>query len=879
MVTNQKAELKFNLCISSFKPKNMKSGKFILLLSFLCTLIYTTVTAQVSSSITPGVSLSLAKERARALQHVRYNLDFNIPADANMPVNGEEEIIFECLDNSVPLQIDFKAEKSQIKSIKVQGKNIDINFRDEHLIIPEKYLSKGTVHISIAFIAGKRPMNRNADFLYTLLVPDRARTLFPCFDQPDLKAVFTLTLSLPKGWKALGNAPIKDSSFAEGGNKTYRFLPSDTIPTYLFSFAAGKFSEAVESPDGRLMHGYYRETDTTKIRLSLDSIFQIQARALAFMKDYTQIPFPFQKFDFVAIPDFQFGGMEHVGAIQYNAATLFLDASATREKLNASTNLLSHETAHMWFGDLVTMRWFNDVWMKEVFANFMADKIGNSLNTNPNYDLKTLTVLYPAAYSVDRTKGANPIRQQLDNLQDAGSLYGNIIYNKAPIMMRQLELLMGEIPFRNGAREYLKKYAFGNASWPDLIHTFEKYTKENLETWNNVWVNEPGRPVFNYQIETNHKKITQLNITQKGEDGSNRVWPQLFSIALMYPNEVKEIKVNMRGSHIQVPEAKGQPIPLYILFNTDGLGYGVFPIDKNSIPKIDQLSNPIMRASAYINAYENMLNRSAINAHDLLQQNLKYIYQENEELTLGVLLGQIQSIYWHFITPSTRLKLESSIENTLWTLMQKNVEPNEKRQLFLSFTDLAGSRNALDSIYKIWLHCQPPEGVKLSEDDYTNLACGLALRLYPGYQEILAEQANRIQNPDRKARFQYLQPSLFADQAVRDSFFYSLGDAKNRTKESWVITALGFLNHPLRVSTSEKYLPASLDWLFDIQRTGDIFFPQNWLKASLGNYQTASAAEIVRHFLKEHPDYNPKLKEKILQSADNLFRAATMLKK
>lgn len=857
----------------------MKPPVLTVFLIFACAVISYPVTAQVNSSPIPGVSLSLAKERGSALRNIRYNLAFTIPEEASASVNGEVEITLECMNDLAPLQIDFKAAPSQIQQVNVQGKNIEIDFRDEHIIIPVRYLSKGEVSIHISFIAGSRSLNRNPDFLYTLLVPDRARTLFPCFDQPDLKAVFTLTLGLPEAWKALGNAPIKDSSFAEGGNKTYYFLPSDTIPTYLFSIAAGRFFESIESPDGRVMHGYYRETDSAKIRFSLDSIFQIPARALAFMEDYTQIPFPYQKFDFVVIPDFQFGGMEHVGAIQYNAASLFLDASATREKLNARANLLSHETAHMWFGDLVTMQWFNDVWMKEVFANFMADKIGNSLNTNSNYDLKTLTTLYPAAYSVDRTKGANPIRQQLDNLQDAGSLYGNIIYNKAPIMMRQLEILMGEIPFRNGVREYLKKYAFGNASWPDLIHIFEKYTSEDLEAWNHVWVNEPGRPIFNYQVQTSNKKITKLTITQKGEDGRKRIWPQLFSVALVYPDQVKEYKVIMKKNSISVPHANGQATPLYILFNADGLGYGVFPVDKNSIFRIAKLSNPVMRASAYINAYENMLNGRGITALELMQQNLRYINLETEELNLGVLLGQIQSIYWHFLNASTRLKFESSLEKTIWKAMQESHQSNEKRQLFLSYTDIAGSKNALDRIYQIWLDRQPPAGVKLSEDDYTNLACGLALRTYPGYAQILIKQANRIENPDRKARFQYLQPSLSVSQAIRDSFFYSLQNSKNRAKESWVISALGFLHHPLRATGSEKYLPASLEWLLDIQRTGDVFFPQNWLRANLGNYQTTSAADVVRRFIKEHPDYNPKLKEKILQAADNLFRGAAMLNK
>src|SRR6202012_3089969 len=123
-------------------------------------------------------------------------------------------------------------------------------------------------------------------------------------------------------------------------------------------------------------------------RLSLDSVFRIEGQALEFMEHYTGIPYPFEKLDLIAIPDFQFGGMEHVGAIQYKAGTLFLDSGATREQFIGRSNLLSHETAHMWFGDMVTMTWFNDVWMKEVFAHFMADKISNVTLPDGNYELK-----------------------------------------------------------------------------------------------------------------------------------------------------------------------------------------------------------------------------------------------------------------------------------------------------------------------------------------------------------------------------------------------------------------------------------------------------------------------------------------------------------
>lgn len=151
----------------------------------------------------------------------------------------------------------------------------------------------------------------------------------------------------------------------------------------------------------------------------------------------------------VVVPDFQFGGMEHPGAILFQNSTLFLDKNATQSQLNNRSNLLAHEVAHLWFGDMVTMDWFNDVWTKRFLPTLWQIKAQELLQISI-YDLKFLTTHFPAAYSVDRTIGANPIRQILDNLQNAGMMYEYIIYNKAPIMMRQLELLIGEDNFRKG---------------------------------------------------------------------------------------------------------------------------------------------------------------------------------------------------------------------------------------------------------------------------------------------------------------------------------------------------------------------------------------------------------------------------------------------
>jgi aminopeptidase N len=832
-------------------------------------------TRQASDMIEKGVPEALAIYRQKVMSKVRYALHLDIPSDRNANIAGRETVSFELKKDGNPVLLDFKEERDHLKTIHVNGKSISIDFRNEHIIIPARYLISGLNTVKINFIAGELSLNRNREFLYTLLVPDRSRTLYPVFDQPGLKARYQLSLTLPNDWQALTNAPLKDS-VVKGNNKTYHYEESDVFSTYLFSFTAGKFDKRSKVVNGRPMHFFYRETDSNKLRLSMDTVFGLHAASLKYLEDYTAIKYPFKKFDFVAIPDFQYGGMEHVGAIDYKASTLFLDSGATKDQENARSGLIAHETAHMWFGDLVTMQWFNDVWMKEVFANFMADKITQGQQEKSNYALKFLLTHFPRAYSIDRTEGALPIRQPLSNLQEAGTLYGPIIYNKAPVMMRQLERLMGEKAFRDGLRTYLSRYSYGNATWPDLIKILDRLTPADLEAWNKVWVNTAGRPNIEYSIEQEKGLITKFSITQKGERSSNYVLPQFFEISLVYADHVKELTVNMNRSEVELKELKNRPMPLYVVFNSSGQGYGMFPVDSKMFSQIGKLKSPVERASVYINLYENMLSGNAMRPVELLNLYLENVTKESEELNLGMMTGYITDIYWRLLLPADRTAMAPKVENILWNAMKNETLPNKKKILFRTFQHLALSKNSLDMVYRIWKDQQPPMGVRLSEDDYTTISLNLAVKDYPARQ-ILDEQIVRVSDPDRKLRLQFLLPALSSDEKTRETFFTSLRDQKIRKKEAWVADALSYLHHPLRSFSSKKYLKASLEMLQDIQLTGDIFFLSAWLNASFGSYQTSEAANVVRSFLELNPGYNPKLLAKILQAADGLFRAEKLL--
>ena len=218
--------------------------------------------------------------------------------------------------------------------------------------------------------------------------------------------------------------------------------------------------------------------------------------ALDWMEEYTGMPYPFAKYDFVVLPGFQFGGMEHAGATFYNDTRLFLSANPTPDEILRRIELIAHETAHMWFGDAVTMKWFNDVWTKEVFANYFAAAITEPLFPEVNHELNFLRTYKAAAMAQDRTAGRTAIRQSLDNMNNAGLVYNNIIYNKAPVMMRKLAAMMGEDAFKAGIREYLAEFKYGNATWDDLIAILAKHTDEDVAGFSRTWVDQPYWPEY-----------------------------------------------------------------------------------------------------------------------------------------------------------------------------------------------------------------------------------------------------------------------------------------------------------------------------------------------------------------------------------------------
>ena len=788
-------------------------------------------------TIEKGVSRSLAQYRSDNISQIRYSLSFMVPEVKDKPISFFETLRFSWRGDE-DLQIDFQGNADQLDgAIMVNGKSVKTDLRNEHIIVPKRYLKLGENKILIGGYSGDQALNRHDDYMYTLFVPDHARSAFPCFDQPDLKAVFDLELDLPEDWVSISNDTQKP------------------IPTYLFSFTAGKFLVQQATRDGRTLTGLYRETDPDKVA-QMSTVFDQVALSLRWMEEYTALKYPFEKYGFVVLPGYQFGGMEHPGCIQFTDHEIFLGSNPTPDEELTRLNLIAHETAHMWFGDLVTMRWFDDVWTKEVFANFMADKISRQQFPDVNHDLAFIKTHYPLALNTDRTHGTHPIQQPLDNLNQAGLLYGNIIYHKAPIMMKKLEQEKGALNLRQGLRSYLVRYSYGNASWDDLIAELDKYAPEHsARSFSDVWVKQKGLPTISCELQDEGS----LYIYQRDPYGRGLTWKQGFEVGYLVDDQtVGNDDVYMNDSIVAV----NIPQDATPLLNYNAMGYGRFAMTEAQLSALSDaclsMSDDMNRYAAVINLYENY-HLGHIDAVPLLDILIHLLERETNELVASTLCSDIAAL-------SSRLDGEEHerVEQHLFEIAQSHSLQSVRQTIMRQLATSAVTPAVIDRLYGIW---QQADNSLLNKRDYTRMAYHLAIMRPSEWQLILETQRMRLQTDDERSEFDFISRACNPDELVQQQLFDDLMQVENRRVEPWARTMLALLNDPVREPFSNRYLVPGLDALEEIQRTGDIFFPGYWLSSLLGGHRSDEAREIVKSWIQTHPSLSPALMNKLNENA------------
>ena len=817
-----------------------------LLLISLLGMMVLSANAQILSR---GVTKELAQHRKANISNVIYDLTFNIPANQNEQVTGSAVICFD-VKKSEDIILDFQGgfdgncvaiipknkKKTKFKKIHFQA-----NYQNEHIIIPKDMVVEGSNRIELRFASLDKALNRNQDYLYTIFVPDLARSVFPCFDQPDLRAMFMTKLNTPAGWKTM----ISDSS--------------GPLPTFLYSFVAGVFNEKTGERDGHHMRALYRENDPDKVA-QIDSIFNEAGHAIKWMEGYTGIACPFKEYGLAILPNFQLGGQEHPGAIQFNDRLLFLDKIATQEDALRRMELIAHATAHLWFGGLVSLKWFDDLWANEVFTSFAASKITHRHYDQVSFDLNFIKTHQAEAIATDRTEGTHPIAMELTNANHASLLYDNIIFDKTAVVMRMLENMMGPDVLQNGLNKYLSKYQFNNASWDDLVNILAAEAPQlNIRQFGKVWVQEKGMP----DIHTSYQG-GQLVIKQSDPYNRGVFWPEKFQVRV----------INDLGKSVTYDVDMQQPVmsiklprkPDCILPNTDGRGYGRFTLDDEYVKLLPRrlitTRNDVNRYCLLLTIHDNYLRGKLPPSH--FGELFRLMCKEKNPLIMATALEHMFKI-----VRDVNIEQRAALELCVMDLLGENKSNECHQYVIRMMTRVASSPEVLQQLETIWKRHNDP---LLNENDYNEIAYRLAIMHPKRWQEILNTQRARLTNEDMRKEFDYVSRACNPDPVERTNVFNSLLRPENRIQEPWAIYTLYLLNSDVFEPQSNSYIEPSLKSLEYIQQTSNVYFPEYWMKVLMADHKSKEAALIVENFMKANPNYPENLRNKALEASYILLK-------
>jgi aminopeptidase N len=348
-------------------------------------------------------------------------------------------------------------------------------------------------------------------------------------------------------------------------------------------------------------------------------------------------------------------------------------------------------------------------------------------------------------------------------------------------------------------------------------------------------------------------------------------------VVLVYGERTATFPVRLDRALVDVAAARGLASPDLVLPNGDGHAYGhlvLAPADRGALlHRLPDLPQPILRGAAWLDLKDALLDGN-VDPAAFAELALRTLDRETDEQLTQLVLGDLGDVFWRYLSPAERAALAPRLEETLWRLLGRATTISARSAFFAALRSTATRPESLARLTRVWAGDTTIEGLPLSEQDFTALALQLAVRGGPDADSILVAQQQRIKDPDRRARLDFVRPALSADPATRDAWFEALRRPENRQHEPWVLEGLGYLNHPLRAGDAGRYVRPALEMLEEIRRTGDIFFPKRWLDATLSGHSSPAAAETVRRFLMERPDYPIRLRQLVLQSADELFRAA-----
>ncbi len=533
-------------------------------------------------------------------------------------------------------------------------------------------------------------------YLYTQFeVPD-SRRMFPVFEQPDLKAEFSFSVIAPDYWEVTSNQATPSSVKLEDGKARWDFAPTPRISSYITALIAGpyqKWTDSLVSTSGRTIPlGVFCRKSLGQY-MDPDYIFEKTKQGFEFFENLFDVPYPFEKYDQLWVPDFNAGAMENAGAVTFTENYVFRSAvtDATRERRVVT---ILHELAHMWFGDLVTMRWWNDLWLNESFAEY-ASTLATAEATEWKEAWTTFASLEKNwAYRQDQLPSTHPIVATINDLEDVQVNFDGITYAKGASVLKQLVAWVGQEPFVRGVSSYFKKHAWGNTELKDLLVELERESGRDLSTWSKLWLETAGvntlKPEFTLDGDGKYSsfKILQTAIVEQPTIRPHRLGVGLFNLENGKLVRSEYLELDIDGSVSEVSELVGKKQPDLLLLNDGDLDYAKLRLDdrsaRSALGNLSGIEDSLARTLVWTAAWDATRDGESP-ASDFIDLVLGHIGPETESTTILTLLRQLVTTGTLYTAESKRAAMLEKIADGLIDLAT-NAKPGSDSQLqFVKF--------------------------------------------------------------------------------------------------------------------------------------------------------------------------------------------------
>lgn len=738
--------------------------------------------------------------RKQQISAVNYQLHMELD-EKSTSFSGDVLIDFTLANNNkMPVTVDF--DGGEIAAISLNGKTVEWKYNQWFISLAPELFAAGKNELHIRFT---RPyatagdgLHRYKDketgkvYLYSNFEPFNANKMFPHFDQPDIKASYKLDVIAPQAWQVI-SATRETQVTTQGDKKHWVFAVTAAMSSYVFPLHAGPYAVWEDNSGSVPLRLFARQEMAQYV--NYQEWFLFTQQAFTFFNQYFEYPYPFVKYDQLIVPDFNSGAMENIGAVTFNETFISRGTKTYLQRMRTS-NVISHEMAHMWFGDLVTMDWWNGLWLNESFATYMAT-LQQAANTEFKKDAWNVfyTDMKQWAYTTDQQVTTHAIELPVANTAEAFTNFDGITYGKGASVLKQLAIFVGEENFRLGVAAYLKKYAYGNTRLKDFMDEVGKAAKQDLNGWSQEWLYKAGLNTItvDYQCDAEQAKLKRLDIVQTAPEKNPVLRHQRVQLGLYILDQEKIslnkiLPIHYKAERTPIAEAKGLRCPAFVYPNVADWGYAKIKLDKQSrqtllthLPEFDA----DLRKMLWQNLWDDVedANMSLIDYVGFTQKNIS---QETDLQLVGTVLGKLQSasLYFWIMDQAGQnhkedlLALETIAQQQL---VRAEAASNFQKVAFDAYVTLVNTPAGLESLRNFLFNKNLPQGFVLDQDRRWALLRRLNQFAYKDYRELTAAEAQKDKS-DLGQQMAIVSEVIRPELAVKEKWFAELLSSNTQHK-------------------------------------------------------------------------------------------------